>query len=258
MPEIVTPTADRSGPWVMHMRWRELLFMHWPIPADLLRPMIPPPLELDTFAGSAWLGIVPFVMSDVRLRGSPAIPGAASFPELNVRTYVTLGDRPGVWFFSLDAASRVAVRAARLLWHLPYFDARMSATADDHRVEYQSTRTHRHAPPARLMLHYRPVGVAQPTTAGSLEYFLTARFCLYSATRRGQVFRGDVDHAPWPLQPAEADIQVNGMTEQIGISLPPQPPLLHFSRSLDVVAWRIRKAAVGTDRRLIPGSAASP
>jgi uncharacterized protein len=240
MVQVPDASDSRRGPWVMRMRWSELLFMHWPVPAAALRTRIPSELELDTFDGSAWVGIVPFVMCDVRLRGLPAIPGITSFPELNVRTYVTHRGKPGVWFFSLDASSRLAVRAARLTWRLPYYDARMTVAPDGDFVHYQSTRTHRHAPPARLAVRYRPTGPIFAAAAGSLEHFLTARMCLYSANRREQVFRGDIDHVPWPLQPAEAEIEINEMMAQIGLSLPDQPPLFHFSRSIDARAWRIK------------------
>src|SRR5688500_5474109 len=131
-----------ARPWSVFMRWHELLFMHWPVPAAALRPLIPAGLELDTFDGSAWLGVVPFRMSGIRRRLLPPVPGTAAFPELNVRTYVTAGAKPGVWFFSLDAANRLAVRVARWTFHLPYYDATMSCTRDRAgEVAYRSTRT---------------------------------------------------------------------------------------------------------------------
>jgi len=113
----------------MRQKWHDLLFMHWRIPPQTLRPLIPPALDLDIFEGSAWLGIVPFRMTGVRLRATPSIPGLSAFPELNVRTYIVAGGKPGVWFFSLDAASALAVATARAWFHLPYFRARMSLTA---------------------------------------------------------------------------------------------------------------------------------
>ena len=145
------PWPVPAGPWAGHMRWVDLVFLHWPVDAAVLRPMIPSQLELETFDGSAWLGIVPFRMEDVRLRFSPAIPGTSEFPELNVRTYVRYGERLGVWFFSLDAASRLAVRGARLLFNLPYYDADMAMRREGERVFYSSTRTHADAPPAAFV-----------------------------------------------------------------------------------------------------------
>ncbi len=221
----------------MSMAWENLLFAHWPVPADALRKLIPAGLELDLFAGQAWLGVVPFRMADTRLRGLPAVPGTAAFPELNVRTYVTAGGKPGVWFFSLDAGSRLAVRGARTFFHLPYFDARMTVHANDAGIHYESTRTHRAAPPAEFRATYRPIGEPRPASPGSIEHWLAERYCLYSADRRGRVWRGEIHHAPWPLQTAEASIELNTMVTPLGLELPGIPPLLHFARRLDVVAW---------------------
>jgi len=142
--------------------------MHWPVPAEALRPLIPPALAVDTFDGQAWVGVVPFRMSGIRAHFLPPIPGTAAFPELNVRTYVTIDGKPGVWFFSLDAANRLAVRVARWTFHLPYYDATMSCTRDGAgEVAYRSTRTHRHAKPAAFAARYRPTGLTFRASAGS-------------------------------------------------------------------------------------------
>lgn len=222
------------------MRWHDLLFMHWPVHAGMLRPIIPAGLEIDTHEGEAWIGVVPFGMSRVRARFTPALPWISRFLELNVRTYVKTRGRPGVWFFSLDAANPLAVRLARRTFHLPYFDAGMSMRKENQTVRYESTRTHRGAPPAVFSANYRPTGPVTFSTPGTLGHFLTNRLCLYSVSSSGQVFRGDIDHAPWPLQPSEAEIERNQMTEQIGMKLPDTAPLLHFAAKLDVVAWRIK------------------
>lgn len=234
------PPADR---WSVAMRWHDLLFMHWPFPAAALRPMIPSGLDLDTFGGQAWLGVVPFRMTGIRHRLGPALPWVSAFAELNVRTYVTAGGRPGVWFVSLDAANPLAVRAARWRFRLPYFDARMAADPDGtDGVRYASERTHRGAPPAGFAARYRPTGSACRSAAGTLEHWLTERYCLYAADAGGRVFRGEIDHPPWPLQPAKADVERNTMAGQIGVRLPDAPPLLHFARRVDAVAWGLRPA----------------
>ena len=232
------PVPDR--PWVMHMAWLDLLFMHWPLPPEMLRPLIPGGLELDTFEGQAWLGVVPFYMSNTRPRGVPPLPWLSAFAELNVRTYVTVSGKPGVWFFSLDAANPVAVRGARWSFSLPYFDARMSIERQGETIHYRSRRTHRGAPPAEFVGQYRPTGEAYRSLPGTLEHWLTERYCLYSQDRRGRLWRGEIHHLPWPLQPAEAEVATNTMTAPIGIQLPDVPPLLHFVRRIDVVGWLLK------------------
>jgi uncharacterized protein YqjF (DUF2071 family) len=228
-----------EGPWVLRMRWHDLLFMHWSVPEDWLRPLIPPALRLDTFDGWAWLGVVPFRMEDVRPRFLPGVPWLSNFPELNLRTYVTHGGKPGLWFFSLDAHNPVAVRLARATFGLPYFDAKMSYEVNDGEVRYSSVRTHKGASSARFVGRYRPVGERFDSRSGTLENFLTERYCLYSAGVNGErrVRRGDIQHIVWPLQRAEAEVEELEMTAQIGVELPKTEPILHYARRLDVVAW---------------------
>lgn len=225
------------GPWALAMRWHALLFMHWPVPVAALRPLVPPALSIDTFDGTAWIGVVPFRMSGVRPRFVPEFAPLSDFPELNVRTYVTAGDKPGIWFFSLDAHNPLAVRVARATFKLPYFDAKMSCRAEGEEIKYRSVRTHRGAPSAEFAARYAPVGEPFESRPGTLESFLTERYCLYAADNRGRVRRGDVHHRHWPLQPAEIEVEKLAMTEQIGVKLPDGEPLLHFSKRLDVLAW---------------------
>ncbi len=225
------------------MTWYNLLFLHWPVPADVLRPLLPQGLELDTFDGQAWLGIVPFGMSNVRPRWLPSMPWLSKFLEINVRIYVVADGKPGVWFFSLDAANPIAVRAARWWFHLPYYDARMALShTEGGWIHYDSRRTHRNSRPAEFQARYRPCGEVFRSETGSLEYWLTERYCLYAADGHGNVYRGDILHEPWPLQPAEAECQVNTMTSQIDLQLPDTAPLAHFAKSIDVVAWTLDRA----------------
>ncbi len=232
-----------SGSWIMAQSWHDLLFAHWAVPEAALRPHIPARLALDTFEGQCWLGVVPFRMSGVRLRGTPAVPLLSAFPELNVRTYVVADGKPGVWFFSLDAANKIAVAIARAWFHLPYFRARMSCREKNGWIEYRSGRAHRGAPCGMFYGRYRPVEEAFCPGRGSLEHFLTERYCLYAAGGKGQVLRGDIHHAPWPLQTAEAELTSNTMPEAAGIYLPPAKPLLHFAKRQDVVVWQPQRLA---------------
>ena len=237
-----------DGPWIMSQSWHDLLFAHWPIDATHLRPFVPAPLDLDKFQGEAWIGVVPFRMSGVRLRPTPALPMISAFPELNVRTYVTHSGKPGVWFFSLDAANAIAVSIARAWFHLPYFNARMCCENHNDWIEYSSERTHRGAAKAKLRMRYRPTGEIFHPQLGTLEHFLTERYCLYAADTKGEISRGEIQHAPWPLQPAQAEFRENTMIEaamECGASAPPlnsssfhpTAPLLHFARRQDVVVW---------------------
>ena len=230
------------GPWIMAQVWHDLLFAHWTVPVAALRPLVPQQLEIDTFSGQAWLGIVPFRMSGVRLRGTPAVPGLSRFPELNVRTYVIRDGMPGVWFFSLDAANPVAVWAARTMFHLPYFWATMHCENNSDWIRYESQRRNREGSPASLKACYRPTGSVFNTSPGSLEYFLTERYCLYTANKPGHIIRCQIHHPPWPLQLAEATFEENTMASTAGMATPSlRPELLHFSHRQEVLVWPPQK-----------------
>ncbi|HET8785222.1 MAG TPA: DUF2071 domain-containing protein [Candidatus Limnocylindrales bacterium] len=228
-------------PWVMRMRWRDLLFAHWVVDVEALRPLVPSSLEIDTFEGRAYLGIVPFGMEDVAPRGLPAIPYLSAFPEVNVRTYVRRGEASGVWFFSLDASRRVAVEGARLFFHLPYFHARMSMERSDDEVVYRSSRRDRRGRPAELDVRYRPTGPIQPAPAGSLDRWLTERLRLFAVDRRGRVSTTSIAHVPWPLRPAEAEFRVETLSTAQGIALSGPPVHLAYADRLDVRAWWPRR-----------------
>jgi uncharacterized protein len=246
--EILSQTEHRpwplpDAPWVMAQTWYDLLFAHWPMAPEAVRAHIPPQLELDTFDGQAWLGVVPFGMTRVYPRRAMPVPWLSQFLELNVRTYVRLGGKPGVYFFSLDAANPVAVEIARRWYRLPYYRARMAHERAGEVVHYHSYRTHRGAAPAELEVRYQPIGPVYQSQAGTLEAWLTERYCLYLTTR-GQVFRGEIHHPSWPLQPAEAEVSANTMAACHGLVLPEMAPLLHFARRIDTLEWPISPVTV--------------
>jgi uncharacterized protein YqjF (DUF2071 family) len=217
------------------MRWHDLLFLHWPIPPEAIRPLIPMGLELETFESTAWLGVVPFRMTGVRPR---YIPFPMAFPELNVRTYVRSATKIGVWFFSLDATSWLAVRAAR--WSgLPYYDARMTVESDGESVHYESVRIHKGVAPAEFVASYRPRGPVFHAAPGSLDHWLTERYSLYGALEPSEVVYGEIHHPQWPLQRAEVELQRNTMISSLGIHLPNSEPVCHFARYQEVVAWPV-------------------
>jgi uncharacterized protein YqjF (DUF2071 family) len=226
-------------PWVMQQRWEQLLFAHWPIPVPDLRPLISPSLEIDTYAGQAWIAVVPFAMRGIHFRGLPGIPTMRNFLELNVRTYVRWRGEMGVWFFSLDANSGLAVEGARLGFHLPYRHAEMLRTTSYDKVQYRSTRRHAGFPAAALAVQYRPTGPVFQAAPGSLEHFLTERYCLFAASRGGKLYRAQIAHVPWPLQVAEASFEANTMVQAAGLHPPDTAPLLHYAEALSVKSgWR--------------------
>ncbi len=226
-------------PWIGVQSWHDLLFAHWPVPPHILRPLVPPQLPLDTYDGQCWVGIVPFHMSNVRPRGIPPLPGLSAFPELNVRSYVNFAEKPGVYFFSLDAANVPAVWAARAFYHLPYYYAHMKADVRGDQVSYCSERF---LTPATLKAVYQPVAPVQFHAPGTLAHWLSERYCLYTVWRE-HVYCCEIHHPQWPLQDAEVKISQNTMATAAGIMLPDAHPLLHFSKRQDVLIWPLQRLA---------------
>ena len=241
---ILEDTAHRPWPmprtpWIMTQSWHDLLFAHWRVDPRQLARHIPSPLHLDLYGGEAWIAVVPFRMEHVSPRGVPSVPWLSAFPEVNVRTYVRHGDKPGVFFFSLDATQPIAVRVARTMFHLPYFQAAIEMRVDaGDAIRYDSHRTER--PAADLVTAYRPTGPVFHAVEGTLEYFLTERYCLYAADKRGQIYICEIHHPRWPLQLATASVETNSLLGASGVDAGDllAPALLHFSKRQDTVAWR--------------------
>ncbi len=250
---ILATTAHRpyplpTGSWVMRQRWNDLLFAHWPVPAAMLATHLPAGLEVDTFDGSAWLGVIPFWMDQVQQRprllgvsATVSVPTVQRFPELNLRTYVRSRrtGKPGIFFFTLECGSPLAVLGARLLFHLPYHWASMQHSETPAGIAYHSRRL-LSPRSVDVDLTYGPAGqVAAPSRPGTLAYFLTERYCLYT-TGFGRLLVGEVHHEPWPLQPAQAEWRSNELAAAYDFTLPEIAPVLHFSRSLQVFIWPLQ------------------
>lgn len=240
--QIIAQRAHRPWPlpmrpWIMAQSWCHLLFAHWPIVPEMIARLLPIGLEIDTFDGQAWVGVVPFEIVDFRARGLPPLPPLRRFVELNVRTYVTVNGRPGVWFFSLDANHRLAVEGARIGFSLPYFMAEMRCEVIDDQVHYSDRRVDRRCASGQFEGRYRPVSEVYQSVPGSLEHWLTERYCLYAASMNNTLYRAEIQHRPWPLQQAEAEIQTNTVTKAHGIWLPRIAPLLHYVERIDMVGW---------------------
>lgn len=228
------PWPIPQEPWTWRQRWLELLFAHWPIDAEQLRPHIPDGLEIDQFDGTAYVAVVPFRMEGVMRRPLPDLPWISAFPELNVRTYVTHNGKPGVYFLSLDATNPLAIWAARTFFYLPYRRARMRVQRNAARITYASQRTSKEA---ELRGWYAPNCDPFESTPGTIEHWLTERYCLFANNKRGRISCTEVHHAPWPLQTAQADFSSNSMLTANGLPCDGPPALLHYADSIDVVVW---------------------
>jgi uncharacterized protein YqjF (DUF2071 family) len=221
----------------MEMSWHDLLFAHWSVPVESIRAAVPEPLPIDTFDGRAWVGVVPFEIRGLRGRLLPALPGLSKFPELNLRTYVTVDGKPGVYFFSLDAGNKLAVITARTLLHLNYYEALMSITRGPSGINYLSRRTDTRGGSVDFTARYRAAGKGQRPQPGSLEYFLVERYCLYAVSPSRRVYRVDIHHKPWLLQPAEAQLDAAQLLTAASLPQTTGEPLLHFSTIQEMITW---------------------
>ncbi|MCB9683793.1 MAG: DUF2071 domain-containing protein [Alphaproteobacteria bacterium] len=231
-----------DAPWLMHQAWNDFLFMHWRVDPAVVRTLVPEPLELHLHDGDCWVGIIPFHMSDVRPRGTLNVPGISAFPELNVRTYVIVDGKPGVWFLSLDAHQRLAVETARATYDLPYYQARMSWERRGTTLHYESERTDGRAPSARYAGHHTPRGEYRMARPGTLEHWLSERYCLFTVGKDGRAKQTDVHHIPWPLRDADVTIEENTMGAAHGLDLDGlRPDHVMYSPGVDVVVWSPRQ-----------------
>jgi uncharacterized protein YqjF (DUF2071 family) len=224
--------------WTWRQSWRDLAFLHWPIAAEKLRPLVPQSLAIQEFDGSAWVGVVPFRMTGVMRRPLPDLPWVSEFPELNVRVYVERDGKPGVWFLSLDAANPVAVWAARRFFYLPYHLASMSLVEHAGAIRYRSRRAG-----AEFAATYRPTSDVFRAAPGTLAHWLTERYCLYARAPDGSLWRNEVHHSAWPLQAAAVERLESTMLAAHGLDATGPAPLIHFARRLDVVVWDAERVA---------------
>jgi uncharacterized protein YqjF (DUF2071 family) len=219
----------------MAQSWERLAFLHWPVDAGVLAEVLPPGIEPDQFEGSAWIGVTPFQARRTRLRFTLPIPIVSSFPEINLRTYVTHAGKPGIWFMSLETSNWPAVHAARKAYRLPYHHASQELRVDGECVEFGSRRDE-----ASFAARYCPVGPVRRAEPGTFEYFMAERYCLYTLNERRDLLRADIEHQPWPLQPAECEISTNTMAYPYGIELTGEPRT-HYADRVDVVFWTLTR-----------------
>jgi uncharacterized protein YqjF (DUF2071 family) len=242
----------------MEQHWHNLLLAHWPVPVEVLRPLVPPNLPIDTFEGQAWLGVIAFQLKGIRLRGFPPIPFTSAFPEINLRTYVTVEDKPGVYFITMDADNGLGTVMARRWFRLPYTQAQIHLKIEGERIDFSSRRTERgmntgspqgralpKKPQAEFAGSYRPVSEVDIPQPGSIDHWLAERYCYYRANERN-VYRCQVHHMPWPLQKAEADIEKNTLASSLGVDLPSTQPLLRYAHHMKALIWPVRRVTSET------------
>jgi uncharacterized protein len=239
----ISPTLEPDQPVLMHQDWHHLLFLHWEIPVAELQALIPPRLTVDTFEGKAYVGLIPFTLSGVRPVLTPPLPWISRFHEVNVRTYVHLkGGDPGVWFFSLDASSTIAVAAARAAYKLPYFDSQIEfMTSDDAlpAIDFRSHRTDARGPaPAHCHARYQPVeGPATASAPGTIEHFLIERYILYAEDEQHRLHRARVHHQPYPVQRAEVLALDETLVWATGVRRNDSVGLRHYAREVNVKVY---------------------
>jgi uncharacterized protein len=219
----------------MMQSFANLLFAHWPVSPEMLRPLIPSGLHIDTYEGHAWVGLVPFRTWGTRLRLLPPLPPMRAFGELNLRTYVTYAGKPAVWFFSLDVNNVLAAFGARVLFRIPFTNADIQHAPEGEVFRFHARRTEGQA--AEFLAHYAPISPPYRAVSGSLDSWLTERYGLFTVDTRGNIYRGDLHHPPWTLQAAEGHIEINTYPAAYGITLPNTPPLLHYAAQQDVLTW---------------------
>ena len=239
--EIISQTGHRlrplpKMPWLMALNEEHVLFMHWPLPVEQLRPLVPPKMEIDTYNGQAWLSLIPFRMGNLHLRDLPPVPGTSTVIQVGLRTYIHVNHEPAIYYLTLYADNLLYMWIARHLFQLPYHKAQMKFNQNDAGFHFEC---HDPASGAEFVGSYRPFGHSSPAKPGSLEYFLLERYTLFAQSPEGGLYRGEVHHLPWPVQSVEVKIERNTIPNTVGITLPQTDPLLHFSPGVHDIAWPV-------------------
>lgn len=229
-----------AGHWVMTQTWHNLLFAHVPVAPESLRSLVPPSIEIDTFDGRAWLGVVAFRLSKIRLHGFPEVGLVSHFNEINLRTYVTQGGKPGVLFLSMDADNRLAIALARPTFRLPYTSADISFKRTSRGFSFAGERRDGPGKGTQFKAEYRPAGPAYTAREGTLDHWLTERYCYYCASK-ANTYRCDIFHPPWPLQRACASIELNPLARSLGLLPEYGAPLLHYAHKMTALIWMPRR-----------------
>jgi uncharacterized protein YqjF (DUF2071 family) len=230
-----------SKNWIMRQSWSNVLFTHWPISAELLRPHIPRSLEIDTFDGTAWLGVVVFIMEGIYLRGLTALSVTPKFAEVNVRTYVQRNGKPGVYFMSLDVGDLASLMIAKRWYRLPYKAAQISLQKEDQTFLCKSLRKEKSNVPIGFHANYIPLSGVYLSKKELFDDWLTERYCFFSTDKRANIYCGEIHHQPWPLQKVDIEICKNSLFTPFQFDLSEEKMIAHFSKGLDSLFWNIKR-----------------
>ncbi|MCQ6278424.1 YqjF family protein [Bacillus sp. EB600] len=230
-----------SKNWILRQTWNDLLFVHYPIPVELLRPHIPGSLQIDTFDGTAWLGVVVFVMEGIYFRGLAAVSLTPKFTEINVRTYVHCNGKPGVYFMSLDVGNLASLLIAKKWYRLPYQPAQISIQKEGESFYCQSLRKGKMKIPIAFEGKYVPLSEVYLPEKGTVDHWLTERYCFFSTNKRGSVFCGEIHHRPWPLQKVKAEIVRNTLFTPFQVDVEEEKTITHFSMGVEAFFWNIKR-----------------
>ncbi|MGG1677746.1 YqjF family protein [Neobacillus sp. NRS-1170] len=227
--------------WIMRQTWKNLLFLHWPISLEKLRPYVPSSLQIDTYNGSAWLGVILFVIEGIYPRGISSVSVTPKFPEINVRTYVQCDGKPGIYFLSIDVQNWASLNIAKRWYRLPYYSSEISFQKEGQSFQCQSVRKGNANTIISFKGKYFPVSEVYFPKEGTLDHWLTERYCLYSSTNGVNIYCGEIHHQPWPLQKAEIEIVNNTLFTPFHFDLSEVKPTAYFSEGVDSLIWNIKK-----------------
>ncbi|QCR31282.1 YqjF family protein [Lysinibacillus sp. SGAir0095] len=227
-------------PWIMKQTWSDVLFAHYPVSRKVLEMLVPTELKVDTFYQTGWVTIVPYLTSSMHLRGLPPVPGMAPYPGFNIRTYVTMNGKPGVYFFSLTAANFLAAYSAKTFFRLPYLYMDMKYKRVKDLVVFESEKKSG----LQLLCNYKSISAPSHTDNGSLEEWLVERYCVYTISKKGVPLRADILHEPWLLEKAEAEFHQNTLLSTLNIKQGNEKPILHYARKAVVRFWPIARVDI--------------
>ena len=228
-------TAFPNLPWIMKQTWHDLLFAHYPVKLELLQKLVPPVFQLDSYNGIGWVGVVPFHVQNHRVRLLPPIPGFDRFAQINIRTYVTVNGKRGVYFIRVHMNHLIAGVLAKTFYYMPFQAAIVKMEQSDRYINFCSIKSKQ----IEFQCHYTPISESKLAEKASFEHWLVERYSMYSLNRKGEVMRSDILHNYWPLQLAEGEITNHSILLNEGIQVANNEPILHYAKKMEAMLWPV-------------------